>query len=59
MPFTIENKLCSYFKTIKKWFTKIEDHLIGFSNPKSTTGNVTPDSLNKDLLKNQFSELEK
>ena len=54
----VENKLRSYFEATEKWFTKLKDHSTGFSNSKSTTAKVPPDTPNTDLLKNRISELE-
>ena len=47
----IENKLHAYFEATERWSTQIEDHLIGLSNLKSTTGNVPHDNFYTDLLK--------
>ena len=41
-------------KAIEKQFIEIEDHLIGLSNPKSTTGNVPPSNFYTELLKLDF-----
>ena len=38
---------------------KIEDHLIGPRNPKSTAGNIPPGNFYKDLFKNWILGLEK
>ena len=45
---------------IEKRFMKIEDHMIGFSNPiPATNPNTMQDNFYTNLLKNWISELEK
>ena len=50
----------SSLEEVEKQFMKIEDHMIGLSNPISATNlNITQDNCCIDLLKNRISEFEK
>ena len=57
---TIIENFHSSPEAVEKRFMKIEDHMIGFSNPiPATNPNTMQDNFYTNLLKNWISELEK